>query len=322
MIASVSELAVMPKDEMDLIKRTVAVGATDTELALFLYDCNRRGIHPLDRLLHFTKRGGKYTPVTSIDFMRSQAAASGEMAGSDDPHFIDMDPDSHPIEATVTVYRMTQGQRFAYTATARWAEYCPDNAPMWKRMPHTMLGKCAEALALRKAFPQQLAGLYSREEMDQAGEPQGYTVEAPNHQTIKAANSTSAPSEVSGGLTTVGHERGDSGASHSDDGPDLGVELPAGARLILTVKSGGFGAKAFVLLNAPVDGTDPEYPVYNDALAAFAEQACQDRIAVFVECKQAITSKKWRIEKLTAVPKDYGLPLPAANTVLESEIPF
>src|SRR5678815_3546229 len=75
-------------DQLDLIKRTVANGATDAELKLFLFDCARRGVHPLDKLLHFTKRGGKYTPVTSIDFMRSQAAMSGEMAGSDVPLFL------------------------------------------------------------------------------------------------------------------------------------------------------------------------------------------------------------------------------------------
>jgi phage recombination protein Bet len=167
----------LPKEQIDLIRRTVANGATNDELALFLYDCQRRGVHPLDKLLHFTKRGGRYTPVTSIDFMRAQAAMTGEMAGSEDPTFDE--GEGHPLSATVTVYRLTQGQRFAYTATARWAEYCPDNAPMWKRMPYTMLGKCAEALALRKAFPQQLAGLYSGEEMDQAEKAGGYVVEAP-----------------------------------------------------------------------------------------------------------------------------------------------
>lgn len=157
---------VVTSEELELVRKTVANGATDAELKLYLFDCQRRGVHPLDRLLHFTKRGGRYTPVTSIDFMRSQAAMSGEMAGSDDAVFT-MDG-GKLVSASVTVYRMTQGQRFPYAATARWTEYCPDNAPMWKRMPHTMLGKCAEALALRKAFPQQLAGLYSAEEMAQA----------------------------------------------------------------------------------------------------------------------------------------------------------
>jgi hypothetical protein len=68
----------------------------------------------------------------------------------------------------VTVYRLTRGTRYAYSATARYNEYVP--APgqdhMWKRMPHVMLGKCAEALALRKAFPQQLGGLYVKEELE------------------------------------------------------------------------------------------------------------------------------------------------------------
>jgi phage recombination protein Bet len=156
---------VVTRDQLDLIKKTVAVGATDAELELFLFDCSRRGVHPLDRLIHFTKRGGRYTPITSIDFLRGRAHDTGEMAGSDDVVF-----DKDARTATVTVYRLTRGTRYAYSATARYTEYVP--APgqdhMWKRMPHVMLGKCAEALALRKAFPQQLGGLYVKEELEQA----------------------------------------------------------------------------------------------------------------------------------------------------------
>jgi len=163
-------------DQMDLIRRTIAQGATDDELKLYLFDCARQGVHPLDKLVHFTKRSGKYTPITSIDFMRIRAADTGEMAGSDDPVFYNFnenaEPIPYPVSATVTVYRLTQGQRFSYTATARWSEYKPEtNDFMWRKMPHTMLGKCAEALALRKGFPRQLAGLYAKEELDQSDGP-------------------------------------------------------------------------------------------------------------------------------------------------------
>jgi phage recombination protein Bet len=157
------------REQLDLVRRTVAAGATDAELELFLFDCQRRGVHPLDRLIHFTKRGGRYTPITSIDFLRGRAHDTGEMAGSDDVQF-----DKDARTATVTVYRLTRGTRYAYAATARYNEYVPDPGPngrgdvMWKRMPHVMLGKCAEALALRKAFPQQLGGLYVKEELEQA----------------------------------------------------------------------------------------------------------------------------------------------------------
>ena len=162
------------KADLDLIKRTVAAGATDDELKLFIFDCNRQGVHPLDRMIHFSKRGKgdkrRYTPITSIDFMRSRAEATGEYAGNDDPVFSYNDK-NYVVAATVTVHRFVKGVRCAFTATARWDEYCPgrDEDFMWQKMPHTMLGKCSEALALRKAFPKQLHGLYAGEEMDQAG---------------------------------------------------------------------------------------------------------------------------------------------------------
>jgi phage recombination protein Bet len=155
-------------DQVALIKTTIAKDATDDELKLFFYDCQRQGVHPLDRLIHFTKRGGKYTPITSIDFLRQRAAQTNECAGIDDAVFVG-DPKTPAFAATVTVYRLVQGQRCAFTATARWSEYKPEaNDFMWAKMPHVMLGKVAEALALRKGFPQQLAGLYATEELDQA----------------------------------------------------------------------------------------------------------------------------------------------------------
>jgi len=151
-------------DQMALVKEVIAKDATDAELGLFIYDCTRRGIHPLDRLLHFTKRKGKYTPVTSIDLFRSRAASTREHMGTDDVVYLGT--------ATVTVYRLVQGEKCPFTATARMSEYLPEppNDFMWKKMPHGQLGKCAEALALRKGFPQELDGLHTVEEMDQAGD--------------------------------------------------------------------------------------------------------------------------------------------------------
>ncbi len=177
-----SAVPAVTSDQLELIKRTVASGATADELKLYLYDCQRQGVHPLDKLIHFTKRSGKYTPITSIDFMRTRAADTGDYAGSDDAIFHDTVPDGGNFHASVTVWRFVQGQRCPFTATARWSEYKPEqNDFMWKKMPHTMLGKCAEALALRKGFPRQLAGLYAKEELDQAGNgnTHGVSIEAP-----------------------------------------------------------------------------------------------------------------------------------------------
>jgi len=169
--------AVTP-EHLALIKTTIAKDATPAELELFLYDCARQGVHPLDKLIHFTKHAGRYTPITSIDFMRQRAAETGEYAGNDDPIFAGAER-SPDFCAVATVYRIVQGQRYPFAATARWSEYKPASDFMWQKMPHVMLGKCAEALALRKAFPKQLAGLYVKEEMEQAATPAPAKIPAP-----------------------------------------------------------------------------------------------------------------------------------------------
>ena len=115
-------------------------------------------------------------PIVGIDGLRAVAERTGAYAGNDDPVF---DDEAKPTKATVNVYKIVQGLRVAFTATARWDQYVAtykskttgkiEPTPLWGKMPHLMLGKCAEALALRKAFPAMMSGLYVAEEMQQAG---------------------------------------------------------------------------------------------------------------------------------------------------------
>lgn len=161
---------IITSEQVEIIKNTVCKEATPAEMQLYFYDCKRRGCHPLDRLIHFTKRGGRYVPITSIDFLYQRAHATDQFAGQDETVFKGT-PGKPGFEATVRVYRQRPGsERGGWSATARWDEYYPGDQQghMWKKMPTRMLEKCAEALALRKAFPAELQGLYVKEEMDQS----------------------------------------------------------------------------------------------------------------------------------------------------------
>lgn len=169
------------QDQVSLIKNTVALGATDDELKLFFFECRRRGVHPLDRLIHFVKRAGKATFQCGIDFMRSQAEASGQYRGQEDVVYGPI-VKGYPEWAKATVRRVdpNTGDIYTVSSTAYWDEYYPGEQLgfMWKKMPRVMLGKVAESQALRKAFPLNFNGLYTFEEMQQAdivasGTPKG-----------------------------------------------------------------------------------------------------------------------------------------------------
>jgi len=168
------------QDKIELIKRTVCVGATNDELQMFLYTARRVGLDPLLRQIHAVKRwnaaaGREVMSIqTGIDGYRLIADRSGKLAGITDAEYDSEDKD-HPNKATVTVSKLIDGTVKEFTASARWGEFAqykkskdgnpPEVNAMWAKMPYHMLGKCAEALALRKAFPFELSGLYADEEM-------------------------------------------------------------------------------------------------------------------------------------------------------------
>lgn len=148
---------------------------TDEEMRRLTYICKTRNLDPLLNHIHCMFYKDKATDNrtvsfhTSIDAFRLTAARSGSYAGSDEPKFAEKD--GKIISCTVSVYRMVAGQRCPFVAIAYLSEYYPHElfakSTLWPKMPHTMLSKVAEALALRKGFPEELSGLYVEEEMDQ-----------------------------------------------------------------------------------------------------------------------------------------------------------
>ena len=158
-------------DQIDLLKRTVARGLTDNEFAFLVALSKRRQLDLFAHQLYGVKRGDEMTPQTGIDGYRLMAARSRCYAGSDKAVFSGT-PGTTGFSAEVTVYRMTDGQRCPFTAEVYWEEFCPDgknnNDRMWRKMPRVMLAKCGEAAALRKAFPEEVSGIYIHEEMEQA----------------------------------------------------------------------------------------------------------------------------------------------------------
>jgi phage recombination protein Bet len=154
-------------EQIEIIKNSVAKGVSDQELAYFLEVCRSTGLNPLHRQIYAIMRSGKMTIQTGIDGYRLLAHRSRRHVGTDDAVY-DTESAPHPNKATVTVYKFVAGQRCAYTATARWKEYAQESNNMWTKFPYLMLAKCAESLALRKAFPAETSGIYTDDEMMQA----------------------------------------------------------------------------------------------------------------------------------------------------------
>jgi phage recombination protein Bet len=169
-------------EQIDLIKRTICKDSTDEELQLFILQCQRTGLDPFAKQIHALKRNvkgsdGKWTQALSIqigiDGFRLIADRTERYVPGKEPKFT-YDAEGRLISATsyVKVWRRDGWHEVA--ATALYEEYVQTTGEnktpvsMWQKMPHSQLAKCAESLALRKAFPAELSGLYTSDEMGQA----------------------------------------------------------------------------------------------------------------------------------------------------------
>lgn len=188
--AQVAHAITWSPDQVDLLKRTVCKGATDDELKLFLNVAGRTGLDPFSKQIHAVKRWDSrldrevMSIQTGIDGFRLIAQRSGKYQGQLGPLWCGADGqwvdvwlhDEPPKAAKVAVIHADFKEPL--WAVATWATYAQTyydkktqqqkTSPMWVKMPDLMLAKVAEGLALRKAFPAELSGLYTQDEMAQA----------------------------------------------------------------------------------------------------------------------------------------------------------
>lgn len=181
-LSMVSDMTGYTLPDIALVARTVAVGAPLQELAVFLHACRQLQLDPLLRQAFWIRRKQSDNSVrgtlqVGIDGFRAVAERSGAYAGAEPIEYRGQLEWTYkgkvaivPEVARATVWKVVAGHKSAFVGEAAWVEFVPNNEReqfQWARMPRHMLGKCAEAQALRRAFPAQLGSL----EMGEAFNP-------------------------------------------------------------------------------------------------------------------------------------------------------
>lgn len=173
--------------QIDILKNSICKGISNEEFEIFLMACAKTQLDPFMRQIYAVKRKSKkpdgswgetMTIQTGIDGYRLIAERTERYAPGPEPTYI-MDEKGNLISSTAYIKKQTKdGTWHTVSASAYLDEYCQtfvDKATgekkptgMWVNMQRTMLAKCAEAQALRKAFPAEMSGVYTKEEMQQA----------------------------------------------------------------------------------------------------------------------------------------------------------
>ncbi len=194
----------LTNEQVQLVKNTIAKGASDSELKLFIATANRMRLDPFARQIFLVKRwdsqvnGYVATPQVSIDGFRLVAERTGGYRGQTAPEWCGKDgkwvdvwlQDEPPAAARVGVHREGFAEPLvrvalykSYVQVAKGKNGAPDRPnAMWAKFPEVMLAKCAESLALRSAFPNELSGVYTDSELPE----QEYEVAPLPRQTTEA----------------------------------------------------------------------------------------------------------------------------------------
>ena len=175
-------------EEVALVHRTYMEGASKDDVALFIATCERTGLDPFARQIMASSRNTQrnsqwiivWTWLVTIDGLRKIAVDSGDYEGQEGPWWCGTDGQwqevwTKPVPcfaAKVLVHR--KGFRTGLSGIAKYDSYVQkkkDGQPnnVWQNLGDHMTAKCAEALALRRAYPNEMAGLYTSDEMAQAG---------------------------------------------------------------------------------------------------------------------------------------------------------
>lgn len=164
---SAQELVVFDDEKIGIIKEMFCKNATKAEFELFIHMAKRLQLDPICKQIYFIKFGSKMSIVVGIDGYRAIAERTGTYMPGREPAFT-YDKDGKLFSCTAFVKKFGPDKQWhEIAATAILSEY-DTNQNQWAKGKHYMLAKTAEALALRKGWPSQLAGTNSEEEMDKA----------------------------------------------------------------------------------------------------------------------------------------------------------
>lgn len=156
------------KDVIATLKQTVAQGLTDPEFAIFAEHCKSTGLNPFKKEVWAIKAGGRLQVMTGINGFMTIANSHPQYDGME-VGLIDEAGEYKPMTFTgkfvgawAKVHR--KDRKFPAEAAAMLKEY-KKGTPIWTQMERVMIAKCAKSVAIREAFPQELNGLYTQEEM-------------------------------------------------------------------------------------------------------------------------------------------------------------